>query len=178
MDFNRNYSTLGKMGKDTLIEEGFEESQITLRRIAEMRYIGQTYEVETPIPSKNLLSEDLLSIKKEFDRVHEIRFGLCFPNDMAAFVNLRVNAIGVVEKQDLPRFEPQERSLPLVEERAMYFSEIEGPVKGKVYDGERIFPGMTFSGPVSLELKESTVIVPPRCIAFVDEFRNITIDVR
>jgi N-methylhydantoinase A len=143
-----------------------------------MRYIGQTYEVETPIPSRNLFNEDLLSIKKEFDRVHEIRFGLCFPNDMAAFVNLRVNTIGAVEKQDLPRIESQERNLPLVEERDMYFSETGGPVKGKTYDGKRIFPGMTFSGPVSIELKESTIIIPPNCTAVVDEFRNIIIDVR
>lgn len=178
MDLNKNFSSLEKIGRDTLIEEGFDISHITLRRIAEMRYIGQTYEVETPIPSRNLSSEDILSIKKEFDKVHEIRFGLCFPNDMAAFVNLRVNAIGVVDKQDLPRFEPQEPSLPLLEERAMYFSETEGPVMGKVYDGEKIFPDMTFSGPVSLELKESTVIVPPRCTAIVDKFRNIIIDVR
>jgi len=178
MDLNRNYSTLEKIGKDTLIEEGFKESHITLRRIAEMRYVGQTYEVDTPIPSRELLDQDLLSIKNEFDRVHETRFGLCFPNDMAAFVNLRVNAIGVVEKQDLPRFESQERNLPMVEERDMYFSEIEGPIKGKIYDGERIFPGMAFSGPASIELKESTVIISPHCTAIVDEFRNIIIDVR
>lgn len=178
MDLNRNYSSLEKIGKDTLTEEGFDESDITLRRIAEMRYVGQTYEVDTPIPSMELLHEDLLSIKRKFDSVHETRFGLCFPHDMAAFVNLRVNTIGVVGKHALPRFESEERDLPLVEERDMYFSEIEGHAKGKVYDGNRVFPGMTFLGPVSIELKESTVIIPLNCTASVDEFRNIIIEVR
>jgi N-methylhydantoinase A len=177
-DLNRNYSFLEKMGKDTLTEEGFDESDITLRRIAEMRYVGQTYEVDTPIPSSELLHEDLLSIKRKFDSVHETRFGLFFPDDMAAFVNLRVNAVGMVGKQDLPRFQSEEKILPSVEERDMYFSEIEGPIKGKVYDGNRVFPGMTFLGPVSIELKESTVIIPPNCTGSVDEFRNIIIEVR
>ncbi len=177
-DLNGNYSSLEKIGKNTLTEEGFDESHITLRRIAEMRYVGQTYEVDTPIPSRKLINEDLLSIKREFDRVHETRFGLCFPNDVAAFVNLRVSAIGVVEKQDLPCFESKDRDPSLVEERDMYFSETQGPTKGKVYDGDRIFPGMTFSGPVSIELKESTIIIPPNCAASVDEFRNIIIEVR
>jgi N-methylhydantoinase A len=177
-DLNQNYGALEIRGKETLVQEGFDQKDIILRRIAEMRYVGQTYEVETAIPSRELVREDLRAIKDEFDRMHETRFGLCFPADMAAFVNLRVSATGVVRKEDMPRFEAEQTDLPLVEERDMYFSDIEGFIKGKVYDGEKLASGMSFSGPVSIELKESTVIVPPRCTALVDAFRNILIEVR
>jgi N-methylhydantoinase A len=176
-DLNRNYGALEARGKEILVEEGFDQKDIILRRITEMRYVGQTYEVETAIPSRELSREDLHAIKDEFDRMHETRFGLCFPDDMAAFVNLRISATGVVRKEDLPRFESGQTDLPLVEERDMYFSDVEGPIKGKVYDGEKVAFGMSFSGPVSIELKESTVIVPPKCTALVDEFRNILIEV-
>ena len=177
-DLNKNYETLETKGNDILGEEGFDEKHIALRRIAEMRYVGQTYEVETLIPSLKLAARDLKSIKEEFDKMHEIRFGLCFPNDTAAFVNLRVSAMGVVSKGELPRFDSKKAELALLEDRDMYFTDTEGPIKGKVYDGREVAPGMSFSGPVAVELKESTVIIPPGCAAVVDDYRNTIIEIR
>jgi N-methylhydantoinase A len=175
-ELNGNYASLDEMGMDILKDEGFSRINISLNRIAEMRYVGQTYEVDTNIPSKELSESDLLSIKRQFDQMHEDRFGLCFPDDMVAFVNLRVNAIGEVKKQDLPRFKSAANDPPIIEERAMYFEDIEGPITGRVYDGKDILPGMSFSGPISIELGESTVIAPPDSRVLIDEYKNIIIN--
>ena len=176
-ELNRNYESLEETGKTTLVNEGFDKADIILNRIAEMRYVGQTYEVETAVSSRKLAREDLPAIKSEFDRMHETRFGLSFPKETAVFVNLRVNAVGAVKKRVLPRFSAEARDVSEMGERDMYFEEVKGAVKGKIFDARSIYPGMTFPGPASIELKESTVIVPPDCFASVDEFRNIIIEV-
>jgi len=176
-NLNENFNLLEKKALNILLEEGIDKQNIVLNRIAEMRYVGQTYEVDTMIPSKKIDEEDLLLIKRQFDQAHDERFGLSFPNDMVAFVNLRCNAIGKVPKQELQYFESIKKAPQVIEEREIYFSEFETSVKTKVYNGQDILPDMSFLGPLSIELRESTVIVPPNSSVIVDNYKNIIIKI-
>jgi N-methylhydantoinase A len=182
-ELNQEYKSLEQKAKEILNKEGFSEQNIKLKRMAEMRYVGQTYEIDTEIPLRDLTRKDLPEIKRLFDGMHEDRFGVCFAEDTAAFVNLRCNAIGETKKEDLPHFSsiteesPSAENPTIFDEREMYFNDFEQPVKAKVFSYKSLSPGMAFSGPFSIELRESTVIGPPNCSATIDRFKNILVKV-
>ena len=70
-------------------------------RSAGMRYVGQSYEVDTPVPSGSLDAEALADIQQEFNHVHEREHGVYSDEFPIAFVNLRITAVGKTRKPDV-----------------------------------------------------------------------------
>lgn len=62
-----------------------------------MRYVGQSYEVETPIPGGVLTADQLPLIEKEFHACHLKEFGVSSDDFDPAFVSFGVAAIGPME---------------------------------------------------------------------------------
>ncbi len=75
-----------------LREDGVREEDIEIRRTAQMRYVGQTYEVETPIPSGKLTEAQLTAISESFHECHAREFGVSSDDFEPAFVSLCVAA--------------------------------------------------------------------------------------
>ena len=93
-------------GIETLKQEGFQESDISLMRSLDMRYVGQAHEVTVPLGA----STTLPGLREAFHQKHEATYGHAAPEEPVEIVNLRVGAIGKVEKI-LVRY-PAARGLP------------------------------------------------------------------
>ena len=52
---------------------------------------------------------------------------------------------------------------------------LEGKHEATIYDGDRLRPGMAFSGPAVIEDSGATVVVHPGNAVKLDEYRNIHI---
>src|SRR3954454_17004762 len=63
-----------------------------------MRYVGQSYEVTTPVPSGRLEGAAVTGIADAFNGVHEQEYGVSSDTFAVAFVTLRVTGIGRTEK--------------------------------------------------------------------------------
>lgn len=70
--------------------------------VAEMRYVGQNYELQVEIPAGLVDQADLDRMKEDFFRAHEMNYGYYNPNAPVQFVNFRSEAIGQVQKPDWP----------------------------------------------------------------------------
>lgn len=172
---NRTFQKLEQRARMLLAKEGFQNSQIDMRRVAEMRYVGQTYEVETPMPDDDLDFVSLAGVRDEFDQMHQDRFGLSFPQDQAAFVNLRCEAFGRVTKSRHYSSIAGDDNLQPRKEREIYFDDFKEPFLTSVLGPEAVQPEARMEGPLCLELDDSTILLPPGAVCRVDDFRNVII---
>ncbi|RQW46116.1 hydantoinase/oxoprolinase family protein [Novosphingobium sp. LASN5T] len=156
---NEIYEALELRGKNLLREQGVEDdSQIELIRTAQMRYVGQSYEVETPIPSDVLGTDDLTTIANAFHKVHESEFGVSSDDFEPAFVSLSVAAIGKLDA--LPEIKPilPEDAKAQTGIRDVF---IDGEwVTCKVYNGEALAIGAEIDGPAIVDYEHACAVLP------------------
>ena len=72
------------------------------QRAADMRYVGQEHAVTVDLPIELFTAQDRDGIKRQFDAVHQMRYGFSAAGEQAEIVSLRSAVIGVMQK---PPFE-------------------------------------------------------------------------
>lgn len=156
---NETFDTLEARGRQLLRDQGVEDHlQVELIRTAQMRYVGQSYEVETPIPDGRLRQSDLPGIASAFHKVHENEFGVSSDDFEPAFVALSVAAIGKL--QAVPEIKPK----PLSGVKALTGTRdvfIDGEwVNCNVYNGEALDVGEHIAGPAIIDYEHACAVMP------------------
>ncbi len=180
-DFNRVITEVEKRALAELLQEGVEEGKTTLVRHLDVRYVGQHHEVTIEIPSGCVIADEHLEeIARLFHAAHERLYTYSTPETPIEIMNLRVTAIGAVEKPGL-REEPEEPMDPadaIKDTRPLYFEEERGFVETPVYDRNKLKPGCRISGPAVIEERITTVIIHPNWNGRIDGFGNIIMEVK
>jgi N-methylhydantoinase A len=158
-------AALGEMAKEAqedLAHEGIEEAQMQLNAFLDMRYAGQAYELTVPfVPGGQ-------KVIQRFHEAHERAYGHAMQQRAIEVVNLRLQAVGVVQK---PELKPE----PIIKES--YGSTVEVRADGTVfYERESLYPGLRFNGEALVFQLDSTVYVPRGWSAFVDGYRNLVLE--
>jgi N-methylhydantoinase A len=99
----RVYRDLERQGRAAIAGTSVKPQKITLKRAADMRYVGQEHAVTVDLPLKVFEREDRRAIKRLFDAMHELRYGTSAPDERAEIVSLRSTVTGLMRKP------PQER---------------------------------------------------------------------
>jgi N-methylhydantoinase A len=180
---NQAYQQLEQIVIQTLRTEGVDPDSIKLQRSAGMRYIGQTYEVTTSVPSGWLSSETVKDVIQAFNQEHRREYGVADESLPVAFVTLRVTGIGEIPK-------PEMQHLAAVMQHSEAHHEQDALLKGmrdvwfegrfmptQIYDGDRLYAGLSIPGPAIIEMNQGTVVLPPGSQAEVDEYGMMIIDV-
>ena len=68
--------------------------RITVRRAADMRYVGQEHAVTVDLPMSVFRRRDRVAIKRLFDDMHALRYGTSAPEEPAEIVSLRSTVTG------------------------------------------------------------------------------------
>ncbi len=158
-----------------LREDGVRAEDIEIRRTAQMRYVGQTYEVETPIPSGKLTEAQLTAISESFHECHAREFGVSSDDFEPAFVSLCVAATGRMARPPAATSDAQARE-PVKGSREVYF---EGAWHSSpVYDGAALGEGAVAEGPCIVEYEHACAVLPPAARGTVDAFGNLIIDIQ
>ena len=154
--------------------DGVRRDRIELQRTAQMRYVGQTYEVETPFPSHPLTRADIPGIEQTFHKFHEREYGVSSDDFAPALVSVAVTAIGHMEAP--PSVEVGANGGdPIKGERDIYFNRAWH--RSKVYNGHALAPGASVAGPSIVEYEHACAVLPPNSVATVDAFGNLIIDI-
>jgi N-methylhydantoinase A len=172
-EVNALYSRLEGEGVRLLEADGVGREDVELHRTAQMRYVGQTYEVETPMPAGHLTPAAVPGIVETFHRCHEREYGVSSEDFAPAFVSLGVTAIGHTESP--PAVEIGGGGNPVKGERRIYFNGEWHP--STVYDGHALRPDATLAGPCIVEYEHACAVLPPNAVATVDSFGNLIIDI-
>ncbi len=173
---NAVMSSLRKEGEDWLDSENVPEDRRKFHGIAEMRYVGQNYELQVEIPTENITSADIEKMKHGFFAAHEKNYGYYNPNASVQFVNFRCEATGIVKKPNLAElgFSTDEPAQAESGRRVVYFEEC-GAVDCPVYDRGKFGQAEHIEGPCIIEQMDSTTVVPPHTWFSIDKFGNLII---
>ncbi len=178
---NANFDELIRRARADLGAAGFGPSEMAITRSADMRYRYQVHELNVPLPAgtSSLAEVDLERLYAEFDDAYEKAYGKGSGYREAGkeILTFRVTAVGLLAKPRV-RKEPA-RKAPADEAlkppRNVFFEELGEFAPTRIYDFQRMCPGMELSGPAVIETPVTTVVVNPRDRAEIDGFRNVRI---
>ncbi len=168
------FRELERDGLETLTEEGIPPSSIRYQRQLDLRYLGQGYELaveaETPV------TEDSIGrIVGGFHRKHMEVYGYSAGDEPVEMVNVRLRAIGLLEKPALKE-SPLGDSEPIPRQtRDVFFETDGGWVETPVYDRPSIGWRGALKGPAIIEQYDSTTVVYPGWIFESDRFGNLVL---
>jgi N-methylhydantoinase A len=160
-----------------LAREGFHGSGSEIRRSADLRYQGQSFELTVPVPADIAGGAAIARMEAAFAGEHERTYGhRAGPDEPVEIVSLRVVARGIPDRPRVPERLELARAAEAgaVLRRRVYFGPehewLETPVLGRgALRGGR-------AGPCIVEEYDATCVVPPGARAALDAWDNIVID--
>jgi N-methylhydantoinase A len=157
-------------GAALLAKSGVDE--VTHRRIAEMRYSGQGYEIRVPVHGGSW-PETLID---EFTRTYRALYRRSGPEVGVEVLNWRVVSTGPAPDVTLQLASTESAGDARKGSRRAYFPSAGGFVDTDVFDRYRLEPGVRVDGPAIVEERESTVVVPPdaHCVVREDAALEVT----
>ena len=152
------FAELEEQARADFAAQGLGE-QPALRRLAAMRYQGQSYEQEVPFPAGELDDEALKSAYEEYGRLYEGFYGYRLDGIPIELIRLAVIASG--EAPSFARLPGvPEQGGTETRERDVFFPDA-GFVSARILRREALEPGGDLEGPAIVEFMDSTVVVPP-----------------
>jgi len=170
---NSLYSVLERDAVALLEADGVKAADVTVTRSAQMRYVGQSYEVETPIPEGKLTAADLPKIAETFHKCHEMEFGVSSDDFAPAIVSLSVTAVGRTARPPALTVDASGRE-PLKGTRQVWFGGAWH--ESNIYDGHALVADATVDGPCIVEFEHACAVLPPNARGKVDQYGNMLID--
>jgi N-methylhydantoinase A len=153
---------------------GVMDSTVTVRRFVEMRYRGQGYEVDVPVPSGRPDLTWLAALTAAFERVYRAYYRHVPSGLPMEAVTWRVRAQSPVPSLPLPRAPGGDRPSPKGE-RTVWLSAESGFERAAVWNRYALGPGWRSHGPTVIEEIESTTIVTPAFDVAVDAALNLVL---
>jgi N-methylhydantoinase A len=176
---NSLYEDMETRGRRYLLEAGVASEDIQFIRSADMRYVGQGFEVNVPISSTEFTEENRHRFKSGFEKCYQgIYQRLC--DDIAIEgVNWRLTATG--PHPDIRSIKWRSAVAPrgnaLKGTRKAYLPETGTFVEMPVYDRYQLEAGSEIEGPAIVEERESTFVINGPGSARIDEYGNIILTI-
>jgi len=166
---------LDAAGRARMAEEGVVAADVRVAYSADMRYVGQAYELEVPV-SAPLAPGRIAEAVRGFHAAHERVYGYARADQPVEFVNYRA-----VHRYPLPSLKVRSPArseggvgAARVGERRAYFAP-GGFVATSIYDRARLPLGSQVPGPAIVEQADTTTVIPPGYAAAVDASGNLRI---
>ncbi|MGW8178448.1 MAG: hydantoinase/oxoprolinase family protein, partial [bacterium] len=153
---------------EKMAKQGFSREALQIEMSVDLRYLGQSFEINTPYSNKVLA---------EFHKLHEQFYGYSNPQLPLETVNLRVRGRA---KHPLPELRRYALEAPQVSEKALIQEKqvtLKGkPVLTKFYLRDKLKAGNLVPGPAVIAEYSSTTLVPSDHQAQIDQYLNLIIE--
>jgi N-methylhydantoinase A len=196
------FAALEAQGRGELRQEGVSPARIELRRLLEMRYAGQSYELTVECPPLRRQGargkrqgagdsgQDMVAREavRRFHQAHQQRFGYADERQPVELVNVRLQAVGLTEKPELgargqesgtrneergTRSKVRRGGPRPLEQRKVFFEGRRLPTA--FYLRPDLGAGESVTGPAVLLQEDATTVIPPGWAARVDGWGNLII---
>ncbi len=141
---------------------------------ADMRYLGQAYEINVPLPDGALTQDSRALLIEEFHKAHERIYGRRHAQGRVQFVNIVLTVLGRVHAVEHPELKSGKGAPAPVARARTWF-------RGRpfddcpCYDRDTIMAGQGWSGPSVIAGRDSTIVVPDGWGVACDRYGNILI---
>ena len=174
----RIFDELTAEAAEALHREGFGAAQRWFERTADLRYVGQAFEVRVDVPGGGIDDALAGAVAESFHAAHHALYGYDFRDDgrqQVEWVNLRVTGLGPIRKPEIAALDAAAGRAGGPEPartgaRPVYF---DAWVDTPIYDRAKLGAGDVVVGPAIVEEFGSTLPVHPGFAAQVDGFGNL-----
>ena len=169
------FAELEARAMEQMLSEGLAREAVVFHRSADLRYLGQGYELELAFPGGHYNKHHLETLADEFGRLHKDNYGYTMDPGSVEIVNLRLVAVGLLDK---PEIKSEEKSSPdparaYKEQRPVY---MDGRFRDvPIYERGRMRCGMEIPSPAIIEQTDSTTVIFSGYHTVVDRYRNLII---
>ncbi len=167
-------TSLGNRALQWLDAERINVSEKTYEVSADMRYLGQSFEVTAYLTDIDLDKPGAqAAVRERFDATYAAIYGTADAKAPLEIINVRVTAVGKTYKPPLPKIAAAEtvRTVEPARRRQVF---LEGQTLDVgVYDRAALTWGDRFSGPVIVEQYDTTSFIPPGFECRVDAFGTL-----
>jgi len=154
--------------REQLAEDGVADADVAVERSADLRYVGQGYELRVPVDP-----ERLDDVWDAFHARHRREYGHDFPGNPIELVAVRVTGIGRTAAP--PEAPAGTGGDATVGEREVVFGGER--TRAAVVERARLAPGAVVEGPAIVVQTDTTLVVPPGYRADADEAGNLIVPV-
>lgn len=168
---------LSGKGRAVIEENGAHADEIGCEVNADMRYVGQGFEITVPVDASVIAARDLAGLKKAFFSAYAKKFGRALEHLPVEVISWRVRSLAPPAVSELD-FEPVATVIDEVpRSRPAYFQEAGGYLETRVYKRALLKPGAVVKGPALIEETESTSVIGPSGTVEVDDYGNLIMSI-
>lgn len=172
-DLNNAYQRIEEEAVNNLLNQGFDEHNTKIEKSIDLRYVGQAYDINVLL-SDNVTDNSLKQAVNSFHDIHEKIYGFKRENEKLEIVNVRLSAIGLIQKPERGKEDINYSREIVFETRDVYFEGIYH--ESKIYKREDLNSTITIEGPAVVEQLDSTIVIYPNQKAISDEYGNLIIE--
>jgi N-methylhydantoinase A/oxoprolinase/acetone carboxylase beta subunit len=144
--------------------DGIDPAAASFHRAADLRYLGQGYELRIAAPEGRLTAASVDRLFADFHAAHAAEYGHGFPGEPVEIVNLRLTATAPAAKlRGVPPPRPGSLSVALIGRAPCMFRTPQGlrSLDTPRYERDRLPLEEPIAGPAIILQADSTTIVPP-----------------
>ena len=175
-DLAKRFVAMRDRGTEILLEENCAPEAMEFHYYLVARYIGQMHDLQVPVTGIEPEDLDLATIAASFHRQHEQAYGIAVPGEPVLLVSARLRAVARVPKPSFTGYAGTEPPRPERTVRA-WFSEL-GETDVPLYQRQPWLAGAESPGPAIIQEYDSTTVVLPGQVWYVDELGSIVIEER
>jgi N-methylhydantoinase A len=155
-------------GQTDIVAEGIPPSEVTIERLLDMRYQGQSYELMVPLTA---------NFVDDFHAAHLYAYSYSEPSVPVEVVNMRVRAIGHLPRPVLTPTAPgpADPTMALLDRRPVVLAGDVAEIS--FYDGHALQPGHQLHGPAIVIHPDTTIFIGPEDEMAMDAYKNLIVKV-
>ncbi|NMG41464.1 hydantoinase/oxoprolinase family protein [Chelativorans sp. ZYF759] len=170
------YEQLETLGREALDADAVPAKRQRLTRTADMRYVGQAYEINVTLPDGEIDAALIKVLSDRFHAHHNQLYAHFHPDKQIEFVSGRLIANGLMSAPPMRQYKTDGGGCPAkLGDHRIYFEEVGGYADTPIYSREVLTPGMVVQGPAVVVQLDTTIIIHPGQSATIDSHANLLI---
>lgn len=167
------FAALEKRGLGLLAADGMKEGGASITRTLQMRYVGQTYEVDVDMPEGDLTAAKIPEIAEAFHAAHHREYGVSTREFPVAIVAIGISAVGKLPA--VPQFSFDLAGDVVKDEarRKVFFNG--AWVETDVVPSASLTAGKSVQGPAIIEYPDTVAVLPPGSFGEMDNAGNLIV---
>ncbi|MPY73752.1 MAG: hydantoinase/oxoprolinase family protein [Alphaproteobacteria bacterium] len=174
----KEYRALEQDAARVISETGLDAEAADVTRLADMRYVGQGFEVVVTLPAGPYDASSAAGVERAFTETYRRTFSRTPPEGKIEIINIRVSMRARVPGPGIAFTVPSGGSAVAKVSRKVYSPEAAAFVDTPVYDRAALPAGVKIAGPAIVEEAESTLVVGPNATMHADENGNLIVDLQ
>jgi len=180
LDWNELEAMYAQLEQDAqaVVADTLPGAKLVVERTADLRFVGQGFEVVTSLPAGPYGEQARRSIVDAFHAAYRTTFGHVPPNGEVEIVNIRVAVTAAAPHGELDASASgSDRARPVSQRRA-WVGERRRFEQVSVYRRDELGLGARVVGPALMQEASTTLVLPAGAIASVDRSGSLIVELR